>query len=113
MARYLPIHPMLRDAKEYHDPRPDLVEDSSLWLRLIVAADRYDPELCKKVWDFRGYGTLLVKGESGYYMRPLLTSESVWNTLGEFYHHLEKFFGQYREELRELLRSLEREGVFP
>lgn len=58
--------------KVYLDPRPDIDNDSELWVTLLVEADKMDPKLWGALLGFRCIGARLlpVEGSDAYVLRP-------------------------------------------
>jgi hypothetical protein len=102
------------DGKVYEDPRPDMPEDSFLWLQLFVMASEIRPELCQNLIYMRSPGSRIVKNKySGYVIRPAIDGKGShgWLSEAQYKEYAEKWLGLHREELKELLARLE--NLFP
>jgi len=105
----VPLHPLLRGGKEYADPRPDLEEDSNLWLQFIIQAEKFSMKFAQNVYDMRGYGTRIRKGEIGYILYPEIDNTgtiSAWDSMATYQKYRDKLLGPYRKWVKEILKDL-------
>lgn len=92
------------------DPRPDLSEDSSLWVSFLTLAAQESQQLFEALHGFRCCGTRLVQAASGplagmYVLRPDIdpTGADAWTSLDEY----EKWKTKYLKPLEpQLLKAL-------
>lgn len=96
--------------KTYEDPRPDMPEDSFIWLQLFAAADEISPRFCQNLIYIRSPGSRMVKGKSGnYVIRSEIDNQGVhgWLNESQYKEYAKKWLEPYREELKALLTRLE------
>ncbi len=94
------------ELKPLTDPRPDLVEDSALWVRFLELAGEKDKQLAGTLHGFRCQGTRIVLGRSGYVLRPELDPEKGWNSQQEYERMREKWLKPHIEKIAQLLKKL-------
>jgi len=94
--------------KPVMDPRPDLVEDSELWTKLLQLAEAKNPDLAEILNVFRCMGTRVRQGEKGYILRPDIdaTGSQAWTSLEEYGQDKNKWLKPRAREIKELLQSL-------
>lgn len=102
------------DGTVYEDPRPDMPEDSFLWLQLFAMAGEISPELCQNLIYVRSPGSRIVKNKYGsYVIRPYIDQEGGkgWLSEAQYREYAGKWLGLYQEELKKLLVKME--NLFP
>ena len=107
------------------DPRPDLIEDSALWSRLLTLAKAETERLRSKITveqdrtgsffgvlhGFRCAGTRLRKSNTGsgmYVLRPDVdpTGERAWISREEYEQFKERYLAPWKDVLIETLQKL-------
>jgi hypothetical protein len=96
----------------YEDPRPELEQDTKLWVKLLRSTAYLEDRevakiLLKKLWTWRGIGTQLKPTLVGIKLVPLLEPDGLWP--GEEYFQLAKKedMGPYAKEITWLLNRVE------
>jgi hypothetical protein len=90
------------------DPRPDLVEDSELWKRVLVEADATDLEVYSILHGFRCAGAQIVRSGHGIQLRPRIDpsgSTSVWTTSEDYRADRERWLVPLRDQLTTVFRN--------
>ncbi len=88
------------------DPRPDMTEDSGLWIRLLDLAEQYHPGLAESLVQMRQHGTRLKKlPAGGYGLRPQV-SKAYWPSVEAYKAKAAKLLKPYHKELTGLLGRL-------
>lgn len=101
---------------EYHppliwqDPREDLNEDTKLWTRLMFLSIG-NGELVSILNWMRCAGTRIVRGKSGYILRPLIDDRLGWRTQEEYEAARDKHLKPFGEKVKELLKQLSEEMI--
>ena len=75
----------------WDDPRPDLEEDSAVWTRLLVEAEKVDGMLAGTLHGFRGVGVRLRRIVTGWTL--WWTGEGWWKTQEDWKEDKAKWFG--------------------
>ncbi len=88
------------------DPRPDLIEDSELWTRLLELASERDKDLAGTLHGFRCQGTRLKRGRTSYVLRPDIDPVRAWPRQEEYEKERDKWLKPYTKEIAALLKSL-------
>ena len=88
------------------DPRPDLIEDSELWTRLLELASERDKDLAGTLHGFRCQGTRLKRGRTSYVLRPDIDPVRAWPSQAEYEKERDKWLKPYTKEIAVLLKSL-------
>lgn len=104
----VPLHPLLR-GKKYEDPRPDLEDDSDLWLQVIIQAEKRSLEFAQNIYDLRGYGTRIQRGKTEFFISPIIDdtgTKSAWTSKEIYLKYRDKLLGPYRQWIREILEGL-------
>jgi hypothetical protein len=102
-----------------HDPRPDLMEDSSLWDALLRIAETRSEKFAGTLHGFRCGGTRIKRGKLGWVLRPDVdpTGRTAWESQAEYDEFKERFLKPYIENgwllwaLRELTKMMPPDGV--
>lgn len=105
----VPVHPLIASGDIYYqDPRPDLEEDSNLWLQMFIDADKVSKQLVKNLWDMRVWGTRIVKGKGGYILRPEIDPDGVkaWPDKQTYEKWRDKLLIPYKAQIGEILKNL-------
>lgn len=92
---------------EIQDPRPDLIEDSKLWKRLLNMAKDKNRLLAITLHGFRCCGLRIQKDSIGYVLRPEFNTNSQWQNQAEYEEYRNKWLMRYRQEIIGLLDKLE------
>lgn len=98
----------------WEDPRPDLADDHHLWQRFLKLAcnlpdEKNAFELVGVLNGIRCGGTLLVKGQSGYILRPLIDPKRGWSSQQEYEEMRDKYLKPHQKHIKVLLQVLKRE----
>lgn len=88
------------------DPRPDLAEDSALWVRFLELAGEKDKQLAWTLHGFRCQGTRLRQGRSGYVLRPELDPTKGWTSRQEYEKERDRWLMPHISVIAELLKRL-------
>ena len=97
------------------DPRPDLTEDSALWVTFLTLARAESRQLYGNLHGFRCAGTRLVKATSGqlagmYVMRPDVDpSGGGWDSVEMYEEFKIKYLKPMEPQLLKALADLNRE----
>lgn len=91
---------------EILDPRPDLIEDSKIWIKFLNMAKEKNKELGATLHGFRCCGLRLYKDKIGYILRPEFNYHSQWKNQAEYEEYRKKWLMPYKEELIYLLNML-------
>ena len=95
--------------RTYTDPRPDLEADSILWTKLLIKAEKINPNLAGTLHGFRCGGLRIKRGRTSYLLRPDLDPTgnlATWKDQDEYdYDKLMHLF-QYRAEVKELMNNI-------
>lgn len=99
------------------DPRPDLSEDSSLWVSFLTLAARESRQLYANLHGFRCAGTRLVKATSGqlagmYVLRPDIdpTGDRAWESLDLYKEFKQKYLKPMETQLLKVLGELNKQA---
>lgn len=93
--------------KEYEDPRPDMPEDSFLWLQMFVDADRISPEFYQHLLYMRSAGTRIVTGKSGgFVIRPEIGGKGTWLNEAQYKEYAARWLAPHRNEIIKILANL-------
>jgi len=86
------------------DPRPDLVKDSGLWIRLLTLAAREFPALCEPLESMRKNGTRLKKLNKGgkYGLRPQV-GRGCWKNAAAYKEKAAQLLKPHHKQLVDLL----------
>jgi hypothetical protein len=98
-----------KTGKVYSDPRPDLAEDSELWLWLLVEADTISGKLFEVLHGFRCGGARIRQGKTGYIIRPELDQTgktSIWKTQRDYEKERDRWLRPFIKEISVLLKNL-------
>lgn len=94
------------------DPRPDLSEDSSLWVSFLTLAARESQQLFEALHGFRCCGTRLVQAASGplagmYVLRPDIdpTGADAWTSQEEYETWKTKYLKPLEPQLLKVLKQ--------
>lgn len=95
------------------DPRPDLSEDSSLWVLFLTLAARESQQLFEALHGFRCCGTRLIQATSGplagmYVLRPDIdpTGADAWMSQEEYETWKAKYLKPLEPQLLKVLKQL-------
>jgi hypothetical protein len=103
-------HPLVISGEVYfQDPRPDLENDSLLWLQMFIDASKYSKKLLKNLWDMRVWGTRIIKGRAGFVLRPDVDPEGVkaWPDKQTYEKWRNKLLMPYRAQIAVILKNLQ------
>jgi hypothetical protein len=89
------------------DPRPELTQDCSLWIRLLRHAES-NPELHSVLYNFRGGAARLVRCSVG--LRICYQDSDGWSDQASFDADYSRYLEPYSEILRPLLESFTKEA---
>ena len=93
---------------EFADPRPDLKEDSALWVKFLTAAWNPDnSDLYFTLHGFRCNSLRLVRGSQGYVLRPEFDERSGFSDEQDYREARDKYLVPHSGEIGRLLRGLE------
>ena len=98
--------PGKQETKPATDPRPDLAEDSALWVRFLELAEKQDPMLAGTLHGFRCLGTRLRQGRSGYVLRPEIDPIRGWLSQAEYEKERDKWLMPHISTIKDLLKQL-------
>ena len=104
-----PIHPLINTAQYYiQDPRPDLEEDSMLWLQLFAAAREVDKHLQKNLWEMRNWGTRIREVNGRFVLRPDIGPDTslTWPDKETYERWRDKLLAPYKVQLGELMKNI-------
>lgn len=116
-----PVSPPVGDQQTEHkrpelweDPRPDLTEDHHLWRRLLKASHNLpDEQEAYKVTGvlngIRCGGTLIVRGNGGYVLRPLIDPKRGWSSQEEYEAMRDKYLKPHLQSIKVLLQVLKQD----
>lgn len=97
-------------------PRPDLAEDSSLWVTFLTLAVRESRELFGALHGFRCAGTRLIKATSGqlagmYVLRPDIdpTGDRAWESRELYEEFKQKYLKPMEPQLLKVLGELNKQ----
>lgn len=92
----------------YQDPRPDLEEDSMLWLQAFVEAGKVNSKLVKNLWEMRNWGTRIIQGKNGFVLRPDIDPEGIqaWPDKQTYEKWRNRLLLPYKAQIIELLKNL-------
>lgn len=94
---------------EFTDPRPDLDQihhDGMLWAQLLALAHGKSPLLSGMLHGFRCQGTMLVKGQKGYMIRPILDEAKAWPSKQQYEADREQYLRPHVADIAGLLKEL-------
>lgn len=89
----------------FHDDYNLSPQDSELWMKLFVRAEKIDRELCSILMYVRNTGAKLIRSrEYGYVIRPVIGVDGF--STQEEYEHERECLNPYRDEIIKLLQEL-------
>jgi hypothetical protein len=93
--------------KEYriYDPRPDIEKDSKLWQELLNLEIAIKYNISWILHGFRCQGTMLVKQNGGYVLRPLI-GENGWKSVEEYKKYRDIYLVPQRDKIAMALKEL-------
>lgn len=97
--------------KMYLDPRPDIDDDSELWVTLLVEADKMDTKLWDAFLGFRCIGArLLPTVDGGYVLRPHIdpSGNGGFRSQEEYKEEARRWLHPHKEQIKILLSNLEK-----
>lgn len=100
------LEPGNQETKPVTDPRPDLAEDSALWVRFLELAGEKDKQLAWTLHGFRCQGTRIVQGKKGYLLRPELDPTKGWKNRQEYEKERDRWLMPHIDVIAELLKKL-------
>jgi len=94
--------------KVYVDPRPDMPEDSFLWLQFFAEIDKTNPQLYEYLKYMRTAGTRIVQGKSQYVLRPDIDPEGAksWASEKMYEEYRDKWLMPHKDLIKEKLKNL-------
>lgn len=94
--------------KEYTDPRPDLEEDSNLWLQLFIEADKSNEQLRKNLWEMRNWGTRIVRGKTQFVLKPDIDEDGIraWPDMETYEKWRDRLLLPHKKQVGEILKKL-------
>lgn len=98
-----------RKESNVSDPRPDLKEDSSLWLTLLGRVDHSgDDSLLGTLLAVRCEGATLEEKGKNYVIRPVIdpTGYKGWRSQKDYAAFRDKWMEPYRKKIADLLKTL-------
>lgn len=102
--------------KEYRifDPRPDIEGDSKLWEELLNLKIAIECNISWILHGFRCQGTVLVKHNDSYVLRPLIGAAG-WRSVEEYKKYRDLYLTPHRDKialaLKELTKKATKEGI--
>jgi hypothetical protein len=87
------------------DPRPDMANDSSDWVRFLKTCYNISPDLYYLLHGFRCMGTRLLRGQHSYILRPEITGQG-WENTAHYERVRDKELEPWRGQVVEVLRGL-------
>lgn len=98
--------------KVYQDPRPDIDDDSELWVTLPVEADKLEPKLWGALLGFRCIGARLlpVEGTEAYALRPYIdpSGDCGFRSQEEYRDEAERWLRPHEAQLKFLLANVQK-----
>ncbi|MGI9862325.1 hypothetical protein SDD30_13185 [Moorella naiadis] len=91
------------------DPRPDIKEDSVLWEKLLnLKMVALDYDVCWLLHGFRCQGTVLVKHNDTYVLRPLVGKDG-WESAEEYKKQRDIYLVPHRDKIALALKEVAKE----
>lgn len=87
------------------DPRPDIEQDSELWNQLLNLEVAIKHNVSWILHGFRCQGTLLVKQNGQYVLRPLI-GENGWRSVEEYKKYRDIYLVPQRDKIATALKEL-------
>ena len=98
--------------KMYMDPRPDIDDDSELWVTILVMADKIEPKLWEALLGFRCIGARLLPVESSdaYALRPHMdpSGDCGFRNQEEYRDEANRWLRPYTTQMKFLLANVKR-----
>lgn len=98
--------------KVYMDPRPDIDDDSELWVTLLVEADKQEPKLWGALLGFRCIGARLlpVEGSDAYVLRPHIdpSGDCGFRSQEEYRDEAERWLRPHAAQFKLLLANVKK-----
>jgi hypothetical protein len=88
------------------DPRPDLTNDTELWITFLMIALIVDEQLAYILHGFRCAGARLIKANAGYVLRPEFNKDSLWDNQGEYDRDKKQYLMVYGNKIIDCLNRL-------
>jgi hypothetical protein len=88
------------------DPRPDLTNDTELWITFLMIAELMDEQLAHILHGFRCAGARLIKTNAGYVLRPEFNKDSLWDNQVEYDQDKKQYLVKYADKIIECLNRL-------
>jgi hypothetical protein len=103
-----PVHPLIDGQIYFQDPRPDLEEDSMLWLQVFAAADQVSKKLQENLWNMRNWGTRIKEIQGRFVLRPDISPETslTFPDKETYERWRNKLLAPYKEALGEIMKNL-------
>ena len=107
-----PLHPLYVLAMSgelyFQDPRPDLEDDSMLWLQMLAEAYKFSKQLQENLWGMRNWGTRLIKGRKGFVLRADVDEDGMqaWPDLATYEKWRDRLLVPYKPQIAEILKRL-------
>lgn len=94
-----------------NDPRPELVQDSKIWQRLLRATmaleDRDKAErLLIGMWQIRALGAQIRPSRDGFRIAPLLQPDGAWESEAEYKDVAGRHLGDCAAEIKQLIQQV-------
>lgn len=95
----------------FHDPRPEIIQDTNLWNRLLRLNPKHPDtkvayELQTLLWTLRSSGTMLKFDGTGLKFVPIIGEGNYWESEAEFEDMKRRYLGPYAKEIAGLLRRV-------
>jgi hypothetical protein len=94
--------------KVYEDPRPDLEEDSNLWLQLFIEAEKTSAQLKENLYKMRNWGTRIVRGKTQFILRPDIDEDGIraWPDQETYEKWRDRLLVPHKKQIAEMLKRL-------
>lgn len=94
-----------------NDPRPELVQDSKIWTRLLRATLALEDtgksrRLLTGLWQIRALGAQIRLSHDGFRIIPLIQPNGVWESEAEYKEIAGRHLGDCAPEIKQLLQQV-------
>lgn len=88
------------------DPRPDLTNDTEMWIIFLSITMLVDEQLAHILHGFRCAGARLINTNSGYVLRPEFNKDSLWDNQDEYDKNKKQYLMKYADKIIDCLNRL-------